>query len=199
MLEKDILLIINPNASKGRGRKSAKLIQSIFKSRGRQCTVAYTKGAGHAATLARKGVQYEYKVIIAAGGDGTVNYVVNLLQKHELHIPIAVLPAGTANDFASMLGVRGADIVKACAQILDGEFRPIDLGKVNGTYFVNVFSCGLFTDVSQKTPTILKNTFGKLAYYVGGVGELQRFRKMHITIHSDGGDYDGNCIIFYSV
>ena len=77
MLEKDILLIINPNASKGRGRKSAKLIQSIFKSRGRQCTVAYTKGAGHAATLARKGVQYEYKVIIAAGGDGTVNEVLN--------------------------------------------------------------------------------------------------------------------------
>ncbi len=138
-----------------------------------------------------------YHHILIAGGDGTVNYVVNLLQKHELHIPIAVLPAGTANDFASMLGVRGADIVKACAQILDGEFRPIDLGKVNGTYFVNVFSCGLFTDVSQKTPTILKNTFGKLAYYVGGVGELQRFRKMHITIHSDGGDYDGNCIIFF--
>ncbi len=138
-----------------------------------------------------------YHHVLIAGGDGTVNYVVNNLKKEGLDLPVAVLPAGTANDFASMLGVRSSDIVKNCARILDGEIREIDLGRVNGEYFVNVFSCGLFTDVSQKTPTILKNTFGKLAYYVGGVGELQRFRKMHIRIESDGGNFDGNSIIFF--
>ena len=73
----------------------------------------------------------------------------------------------------------------------------MDLGRANDEYFVNVFSCGLFTDVSQKTPTILKNTFGKLAYYFGGLGELPNFRKMHISIESAHGNYEGSSLIFF--
>ncbi len=61
-----------------------------------------------------------------------------------------------------------------------------DLGRANGRYFVNVFSSGLFTDVSQKTPTLLKNTFGKLAYYVSGLGELPNFRNMQLRVESAG-------------
>ena len=76
MLEKDILLIINPNASKGKGRKKAHDIRDLFKAGGRQCTVAYTSNPGHAERLAAKGMVYGYKEIIAAGGDGTVHYEV---------------------------------------------------------------------------------------------------------------------------
>lgn len=137
-----------------------------------------------------------YHHVLIAGGDGTVNYVVNRLKRRGLDIPIAVVPAGTANDFATILGIP-ADIIKAVRMILDGEIRPIDLGRVNDEYFVNVFSCGLFTDVSQKTPTVIKNTFGKLAYYVNGLTELTRFRKMHIKLESDGGGYEGGSIIFF--
>ena len=81
--------------------------------------------------------------------------------------------------------------------ILDGEEQRVDLGVAGGERFVNVFSCGLFTDVSQKTPTVLKNNFGKLAYYFGGLGELPNFRKMHITIRSEEVDYDGTSLIFF--
>ena len=137
-----------------------------------------------------------YHHILVAGGDGTVNYVVNLLKRRNLDLPVAVLPTGTANDFANTLGVP-SDIEKACRRILGGEIRRVDLGRANDEYFVNVFSCGLFTDVSQKTPTILKNTFGKLAYYFGGLGELPNFRKMHISIESDGGNYEGPSLIFF--
>ena len=70
--------------------------------------------------------------------------------------------------------------------------QRVDLGKANDEYFVNVFSCGLFTDVSQKTPTVLKNTFGKLAYYVGGLGELPNFRKMYVSIETEVGKYEGS-------
>ena len=137
-----------------------------------------------------------YHHILVAGGDGTVNYVVNMLKRRNLDLPVAVLPTGTANDFANTLGVP-SDIEKACRRILGGEIRRVDLGRANDEYFVNVFSCGLFTDVSQKTPTILKNTFGKLAYYFGGLGELPNFRKMHISIESDGGNYEGPSLIFF--
>ena len=142
------------------------------------------------------GVDETYHHILVAGGDGTVNYVVNNLKRRGLDVPVAVLPTGTANDFASMLGVP-SDIGRACRQILSGEIRRVDLGRANDEYFVNVFSCGLFTEVSQKTPTFLKNTFGKLAYYFGGLGELPNFRKMHISIESDGGSYEGSSLIFF--
>lgn len=137
-----------------------------------------------------------YHHILIAGGDGTINYVVNLLKKNNYDTPIAILPSGTANDFASMLGIS-SDIIEACQGLLAGRIKKIDLGKVNNDYFINVFSCGLFTEISQKTPTILKNTFGKLAYYVGGLGELAKIRKMNIRIESDGGNFEGSSLIFF--
>ena len=135
MLEKDILLIINPNASKGRGRKSAKLIQGIFKERGRQCTVAYTKGAGHASILAKKGVQYEYKVIIAAGGDGTVNEVLNgIVNTKNI---LGVLPVGSGNDFYKTLKLNPDGMIKC------------DVGKINDMYFLNTVCFGVDADVAN--------------------------------------------------
>lgn len=142
------------------------------------------------------GVDESFHHLLVSGGDGTVNYVVNMLKKKHLDIPIAVLPTGTANDFAHMLGVP-SDIPQACRRILNGEIQRVDLGRANDEYFVNVFSCGLFTEVSQKTPTIFKNTFGKLAYYFGGLGELPNFRKMHISIESQHGNYEGSSLIFF--
>jgi YegS/Rv2252/BmrU family lipid kinase len=139
----------------------------------------------------------DYHHILIAGGDGTINYVVNLLKQKSRDIPIGILPTGTANDFANMLNIHSSGLKKLCKATLMGEITPVDLGRVNGTYFTNVFSCGLFTDVSQKTPTIMKNTFGKLAYYMGGISELPRFRKMQLKIETDAGNYEGGCVIFF--
>ena len=135
--------------------------------------------------------------ILIAGGDGTINYVVNMLKNNNIDVPVAVLPTGTANDFARLLHVP-PDIPTACKRILAGEIRAIDLGRVNGRYFVNVFSSGLFTDVSQRTPTSMKNTFGKLAYYVSGLGELPNFRKMQIGVKVGGkAVYNGSALMFF--
>lgn len=146
--------------------------------------------------LANALCETQYAHILIAGGDGTINYIVNFLKHRNIDIPIALLSTGTANDFARALNIPN-DIKKACHSTLKGSFKQIDLGLVNDRYFVNVFSCGLFTDVSQKTPAMLKNTFGKLAYYVGGIGDLPKFKKINLKIESDGGNYDGSCLIFF--
>lgn len=139
----------------------------------------------------------KYHHVLIAGGDGTINYVVNILKDNDINTPIAVLPTGTANDFAKLLNIP-SDIDTACRKILSGEFRDVDLGQANGRYFVNVFSSGLFTDISQKTPTIMKNTFGKLAYYFSSLGELPNFRKIHLRVTADGKEiYDGSSLIFF--
>lgn len=132
--------------------------------------------------------------LLIAGGDGTINFVVNELIAQKIDIPIAVIPSGTANDFATTIGMS-RDPLDACRQILCGDVRRVDLGCVNGDCFVNVFSFGLFTNVSQNTPTVWKNTIGKAAYIMGGVSELMHIHSIPVSITSDGGDFDGNALI----
>lgn len=134
--------------------------------------------------------------ILIAGGDGTVNHIVNAMMRCSFHVPIATLPAGTANDFAHVLGYP-VSILQTCDMILEGEIIDVDLGLVNDRYFLNVLSAGLMTEVSQKTPTILKNTFGKLAYYMSSIQELPRFRKLSIKVDSETVTFDDTAIMFF--
>ena len=131
-----------------------------------------------------------YKYILIAGGDGTVDSVVNAMAKSGISLPIGILPVGTANDFSKFLGMP-SDVEEACKQILSSEVKSVDLGSINDKYFVNVASTGLFTDVSQKTDVNLKNTIGKLAYYLKGLEELPNFIKLHVNILSKEVEFDG--------
>lgn len=137
-----------------------------------------------------------YDHILISGGDGTVNQIVNIIKQRNLDLPIAILPTGTANDFANVIGMP-RNLRQCIDLILNSSPKEIDLGKANDRYFINIFSCGLFTDVSQKTPTARKNIFGKLAYYFTGIRELPNFKKLHLSIKSDGRDYDGSAILLF--
>lgn len=138
-----------------------------------------------------KSIDESYSYILIAGGDGTVDTVVNKMKKLKIDLPIAVLPVGTANDFAKFIGMP-ENIEQACEQILNSEPQKVDVGKINDKYFVNVASTGLFTDVSQKTDINLKNTIGKLAYYVKGFEQIPNFRKLKIKVTSKDTVYDGD-------
>ena len=131
-----------------------------------------------------------YSYVIVAGGDGTVDTVVNYMKQNDIDLPLAILPVGTANDFAKFIGMP-QDVEEACYQILRSEPKDIDIGKINDRYFINVASAGLFTDVSQKTDVNLKNTIGKLAYYLKGLEQLPNFRKLKIKIDSKEMNFDG--------
>ena len=131
-----------------------------------------------------------YSYILIAGGDGTVDSVVNAMKHKNINIPIGILPVGTANDFGKFINMPN-EIQKACKQILDSKPVAVDVGKINDKYFINVASTGLFTDVSQKTDVNLKNTIGKLAYYLKGLEELPNFRKLKIKLSSKECSYDG--------
>lgn len=141
-------------------------------------------------------IDESYDHILAAGGDGTINQIVNLIKKNNLDIPLAILPVGTANDFAKVIG-SSSNIEENCKKILSSTPKTVDLGLVNNKYFINVFSYGLFTDVSQKTPTHLKNTFGKLAYYYSGIKELPAFKSLNIDVKSKEINYSGEALIFF--
>lgn len=138
-----------------------------------------------------QGIDDTYKYVLIAGGDGTVDIIVNHMKKLDIELPIAILPTGTANDFAKFIGMPEY-VEVACEQILTSKPVKFDIGRINNQYFINVASTGLFTDVSQKTDVNLKNTIGKLAYYIKGIEQLPSFRKLKIQVRSENVVFDGD-------
>lgn len=137
-----------------------------------------------------KDMDSSYKYVLIAGGDGTIDSVINKMKESNVDIPVAFLPVGTANDFAKYLGVP-SDVGSACKQILESKPKRFDLGKINDKYFVNVASTGIFTDISQKTDPHLKNTMGKLAYYLKGLEEVTNLRKIYMKVESPTVCFEG--------
>lgn len=153
--------------------------------------IPYRINMEYGLTKAFEDIDDSYTYILVAGGDGTVDNVVNHMKELNINLPIAILPVGTANDFAKFIGMP-QDIERACEQILNSNAKTIDIGKINDKYFLNVASTGLFTDVSQKTDVNLKNTIGKLAYYVKGIEQLPNFRKLKVNVSSEEQNFDGH-------
>ena len=133
--------------------------------------------------------------VIVAGGDGTLHEVINALLRQELSLPVGIIPCGTCNDFAASLGIEN-NLETCCRRIAEGHLQAIDIGRVNGRYFLNVASAGLFTTVAHKVETPLKNTMGKLAYYLKGLGQLPSFNAYRMSITADGNRFEDEVLLF---
>lgn len=136
----------------------------------------------------------EIDLLVAAGGDGTVNFVVNSMKAKGLDVRIGVIPMGTANDFAGALGMAH-DPLTAARQIAAGRVERVDCGLANGRYFVNVFSFGIFTTTSQHTPDTRKHRVGKMAYLIEGLRELRSIHGVPLRIEADGDRYTCNALM----
>lgn len=136
--------------------------------------------------------------VLAAGGDGTLKEVVNVILKEKLDLPIAIIGSGTSNDFVSHLGVN-EDLKKYLNHIVAGATIFCDVGRVGGEYFVNVASAGMLTSVAHEVNARLKHAMGKAAYYLRGLGEIPRFHTMRLHIEADGVAYDVAAYFFVIV
>ena len=126
-------------------------------------------------------------MVVVCGGDGTINYVINSMKARSLDIPLGIIPAGTANDFAGAVGMA-SDHLKAARQIVEGHIERLDCGRVNDLYFINVFSFGMFTTTSQHTSDAVKHRFGKLAYLVEGAKEFFTSKPTPLHVEYEGGE-----------
>lgn len=133
--------------------------------------------------------------IIVAGGDGTINRVVNILMKNNFDIPLGIIPAGTSNDFARHIKMpkRFGECIE---KILTKNIQKVDVGLCNDKYFINVCSAGLFTNVSQKVDVGLKNLIGKASYFVTAVYQMFKFRPIHIKIETKTETYEEGVYLF---
>lgn len=140
---------------------------------------------------AMEDITLDYHHILIAGGDGTVDILVNYMMDRGINIPVGILPMGTANDYAKFIKIP-KDVTEAIKKMLTLPPKAMDLGKINDKYFLNVASTGLLTDVSQRTQGELKNAIGKLAYYIKGIEQIPSFRKIPVKITSEDGNFQGD-------
>lgn len=133
--------------------------------------------------------------LLVAGGDGTVHEIVNLMMRGYLDLPLGIIGSGTSNDFATYLGIN-ADLEAYLDTIVSGRLRRVDLGLVDGTYFINVASGGAMACIAHEVNVRIKNSLGKMAYYLKGIGDLPKFRYFPLKIEADGMHYELETFLF---
>lgn len=196
IIRNKVLLIYNPNSGSGMFKSNLDMIVKRFQSKGMIVVPIRADGSVSIDQLLSELDESYYRKIIAAGGDGTINIVVNAMIKNNLHLPLALFPAGTANDFAHYFDIP-TDIDGMLSIALEDYYTEADLGKCNDRYFVNVAAIGSVIDVSQKTDTTMKNALGIVAYYLKGLSEVKSLKPVEVTISSPEHHFTEN--IFFMV
>lgn len=168
---KRIKFIINPSSGRQSMEKKIDSLSKMLLDDGYILGKFFTKKKHDALNETIKSSNGDWDLIIACGGDGTVNEVIEGIMKSENKVPISIMPSGTVNDFASYLRIpkNTTDYFK---MIKTGKFLNIDIGKINNEYFANVAAGGILTSVGYQADAEYKAIFGRLAYYFEGLKEI---------------------------
>ena len=182
-------LIINPNAGTRQARRFLPEIISVFNRAGYLCSVYVTEKRGDAADFARDQAG-EADLVVACGGDGTLNEVITGLQLGGHDTPVGYIPCGSTNDFASGLGLPAGPL-KAAEIIVSGQPRALDVGLfAPDRYFSYTASFGAFTSVSWSTPQNVKNVLGHTAYVLEGIRSLADIHPIHMRVTADDRQFE---------
>lgn len=179
------LLIINPSAGGGKARKSIVKIKEFFKKNNANLVVRQTSEAKEATKIARRS-RRKYDIIIAGGGDGTVNEVINGIVRHRIplkkyRVMMGIIPFGTENVLAREFSIP-SDPIEACKVILKGKSQLIDLGKAKRRYFVLMCGIGFDAQVASKVGGWLKKILGTHAFTLTVAKELLLYNPSELTI-----------------
>jgi len=188
-------LIYNPTSGREILKRNLPEILEKLEVAGYEASCHATTGAGDATQAARLAVERQYDVVIAAGGDGTIHEVVNGLAEQEYRPKLGIIPAGTTNDFARALQIP-RDIGTAVDIITRGELIPVDIGRINDRYFINIAGGGRITEITYEVPSKLKTMLGQLAYYLKGMEMLPSIKASDLRIEYDGKLFEGEAMMF---
>jgi diacylglycerol kinase family enzyme len=176
----DVAVILNPRAGRGVGDSLQREIVALFATYGREAAVV---GAGaQLGARARSAVEEGCRILVAGGGDGTVNAVASAVVGRE--IPLGVLPLGTLNHFAKDLGLP-LDLPDAVRIVAQGAVRKVDVGEVNGRYFLNNSSIGVYPRIVELRHRYESSGLSKwIAALWASLAMLRRRPFVDVTIHA---------------
>lgn len=190
MLQKRLLLIVNPLA--GQAKMNTKLLKvvEIFSSADYSVTVYPTKAKGDATNHCLTLSDNDYDIIVVCGGDGTLNEVITGIMQKGLNIPLGYIPAGTLNEWSSGLKIS-RNIEIAAKDILTGQRIRLDIGKFGDKYFSYTSSFGAFTSASYSAPQDVKNVLGQAAYFFEGIKSLAAIKPIRLKCSYEQGEIEG--------
>lgn len=187
-----IKVILNPYANRWRAGSRVDEIRAAFSAVSLQPDITLTEAAGQGIALAETAVSEGFDIVVAAGGDGTLNEVANgLLRAAGTGVtkPFGILPIGTANDFSDMVGLP-RDLSEAVQIIADGKTRQIDAGRVNDHFFIN--NCAVAMEPMITLENIrMKRLSGELRYIVALLRGLVKLKAWNMQLRWDDGGYNG--------
>jgi len=189
---KAIKLIYNPYSGDRKFKHALDDCAAVFAEHGYE-THLLRMGAPEAFNAAIS--QANEAMVVAAGGDGTVNLVLNALKRHKKTMPLGIIPAGTANDFALYLKMP-KDFREAARALMEGTVLPADIGQANDQYFINVCGAGFLVNVSQQVDPDAKESLGKVAYYIKGLEQVPKFTPMPLRITTPSGTVEDEFLLF---
>jgi diacylglycerol kinase (ATP) len=189
-------VIYNPTSGREAFRKHLPEVLVRLERAGYETSCHATTCHGDATVAAKLAVERRYDLVVAAGGDGTINEVVNGLAEQDYRPKLGVIPVGTTNDFARALDLPRDDILGCVDVIATGVPMPVDIGKANDQYFMNIAGGGKMTELSYEVPSKLKTVIGQLAYYLKGMEMLPSIRPTNVQIEYDGKMFEGEIMLF---
>lgn len=189
---KKALIIINPRAGMQQANSVFVDLMSIFNRQGYVPCVMATEKHGDATEYAST-YGGEYDMVVAIGGDGTLNEVIDGFLAAGLDTPIGYIPAGSTNDFGASLGIP-RNLLTAARDIVTGVPTPMDIGKFNNRYFSYVASFGAFTQTSYTAPQDMKNLLGHTAYILEGIKDIPSIRPWSLRLKNEVGVYGSEYI-----
>ncbi len=195
----NVQVILNPYANRWQAQAQASTMMAALKTAGVTAELAVTDGPEHGIALARQAAEAGFDAVVAAGGDGTINEVINgVLQatpENAPTLPFGIMPIGTANDFTRMQGIP-LSLVLAAQTIAAGHTRQIDAGVITGSwgnaprYFVNNSAVAMEPMITLENIR-MKRLSGEIRYLVALVKGILKLKAWQMHITWDGGGYDG--------
>ncbi|GAB6989693.1 YegS/Rv2252/BmrU family lipid kinase [Paenibacillus pini] len=191
---KKAMIIINPSSGKEQAEENLSRVEDVLKQRGYLVDIKRTEKEQDATIFATNACQNSFDAVISMGGDGTLNEIINGLAEQPNRPALGIIPLGTVNDFARALQIP-LDIDEAI-QVLELEnSRPVDIGKVNDSYFMNIVAVGKIAEASFSVSSKSKTFLGPLAYFMEGIKTMVSKEILHVRLQHDHGVWEGESLL----
>jgi len=178
-------VVLNPVAGRGAAARALDPIAREFHRQGWAVHVERTEGPGHATELAARAAGAGVTRVVAVGGDGTVHEVANGLLRHGGDVTLGVVPIGSGNDFAKLVGVYRHSPVRAVRRLVTARTATFDAGRVGDEYFVNSMGFG-FGPAVVRVRNAMPGLSGFASYFVPVIRAFAGFRPPRLEIRAAG-------------
>ena len=185
------IFVYNPESGKSKIKDHKEYIIKKLSQKYGDIECVETEYSGHAHDIAKDAIgKYDY--FFVSGGDGTLNEVVNGFGDAKNAPVLGYIPSGTINDVANSLGIS-KNIKKCVKTLLEGEIFEHDIFKVNNKFGIYVCCTGLFSKTSYDTSRRSKKFFGKLAYFLRIIKDINKEKPTHVKLEIDGEIIEKDC------